>query len=121
MVSAHRSLAAEVVPDLVAVGGLTSDYIISVEATVMLVQTGENGVCNWFIYDGKGNREEGLTNSPGSLAESGFLTNRLRLDEIDRRLTFLTTRVVHDKVSYSDFRALHTLTAAQVPEAAACR
>jgi hypothetical protein len=111
---------AEVVPDLVAVGGLTSDYIISVEGTGMLVQTGENGDCNWYIYDGKGNREEDPTDSLGSLAKSGFLTNRLSLDELDRWRTFLAKRVLHDEVIYSYCHDHNTLTATQVHEAAAC-
>jgi len=71
--------------------------------------------CNWFIYDGEGNREEGLTSPPESLAEAGFPTDRLRPDEIDRWRAFLAERVAPDEVSYSDFRDRHPLTSAQVP------
>lgn len=43
LASAHHGLEAEVVPDLITVGGLTVDNVISADGTVALAQAGGNG------------------------------------------------------------------------------
>ena len=162
----HHDSGYEVIPDLVTVGGLTVDNIISADGQVALAQAGGNGAyaavgalmwnphvglvscavetyprdtiarleangidfggvvwsnehlasCNWFIYDKEGQREEGLTSPPDTLAEAGFRTDWLIPSEIAGWREHLARRVVPEEVSYSDFRNRHPLTPAQVPE-----
>lgn len=73
--------------------------------------------CNWFIYDGLGRREEGLTSPPDALAEAGFPTDRLPPPQIARWREMLIARETGDEVSYSEFRNRHPLTPSQIPTA----
>jgi ribokinase len=73
--------------------------------------------CNWFIYDGKGRREEGLASPPGALAAAGFPTDRLSPAQVARWRAWLAARGAPDETSYSGFRDRHPITAVQLPEA----
>lgn len=72
--------------------------------------------CNWFIYDGQGRREEGLTSPPEALAAAGFPTDRLSVAQIVQWREMLLARDTTDEVSYSAFRTLHPMTPKQIPE-----
>lgn len=164
---ARRVSGADMAPELVTVGGLTVDNVISADGTVALAQAGGNGAysavgalmwrprvglvscavdsypratldrlreggvdlggviwsgerlsaCNWFIYDDEGRRDERLTSPPEALAEAGFPTDRLTPDEVLRWRDALARRPRGAEIDYSEFRNLHPLTPAQVPEA----
>lgn len=72
--------------------------------------------CNWFIYDGQGRREEGLTSPPEALAQAGFPTDRLDATQIAEWREMLLARKMTGEVSYSAFRTLTPLTPSQIPE-----
>ncbi|MEM8956338.1 MAG: carbohydrate kinase family protein [Pseudomonadota bacterium] len=155
------------IPDLVTVGGLTVDNVVSAEGRVALAQAGGNGAysavgalqwvgqvglvsaavetypretlarlaargvdlagvawfaerldaCSWFIYDGAGDRDEGLTSPPGALAEAGFPSDQLAPEQIALWRARLAERQAPDEIGYSEFRDLHPLSPDQVPEA----
>lgn len=152
-------------PELVTVGGLTLDNVVSADGRVALAKAGGNGAysavgalvwragiglvsqavasypqavldrlaeagvnlsgvtfvetrltaCNWFIYDGRGRREEGLQSEPEALAEAGFPTDRLAPAEIAAWRAALKARFVPGEVSYSQFRHANPLRPDQVP------
>lgn len=70
---------------------------------------------NWFIYDEKGRRDEGLTSPPEALREAGFPTDRLTPNEVSAWRGRLQRRCVPQEVSYSEFRTLHPLRPDRVP------
>ena len=70
--------------------------------------------CSWFIYDDRGDRDEGLTSPPGALAEAGFPTDRLTPEQTAGWRAALGARP--PEVGYSEFRDRHPLMAEQVPE-----
>ncbi len=49
-VSARHGSAAEVVPELVTVGGLTVDNIVAADGTVALAQAGGNGALSGGLH-----------------------------------------------------------------------
>jgi ribokinase len=152
-------------PDLVTIGGLTVDNVVSEDGTVALDQAGGNGAyaavgalswvatvglvsCavssypaqvidalraggvnldgvawldaaltagSWFLYDGAGRRDEGLTAPASALAEAGFPTDHLTPDETARWRQMLIARSAKAEIGYSEFRESHPLQAAQVP------
>jgi sugar/nucleoside kinase (ribokinase family) len=158
--------AAEVVPDIVTVGGLTVDNVVAADGTVALAQAGGNGAysavgalfwcdrvglvsqavasypravidrleaggvdlggvvwtearltsCNWFIYDARGQRKEGLQSNPEDLAAAGFPTDRLSPDQVAEWRAQLARRFVRGEVSYSQSRVANPLRPSQVPE-----
>ncbi|XWN31098.1 MAG: PfkB family carbohydrate kinase [Devosia sp.] len=73
--------------------------------------------CNWFIYDAAGRREEGLTSPPEALGEAGFPTERLSPHQVIAWREHLRSRDKGAEMSYSEFRTLHPLKPAQVPNA----
>ncbi|MEM8569808.1 MAG: carbohydrate kinase family protein [Pseudomonadota bacterium] len=151
--------------DLVTVGGLTVDNVISSDGRVALGQAGGNGayaavgalmwrprvglvscavesypsetltrlrnggvdldgvswsderltLCNWFIYDAVGGRDEDLVSAPEALAEAGFPTDHLDPPQISAWQKHLRAQRHLDDVSYSEFRTRHPLTPAQIP------
>ncbi|MEM9811319.1 MAG: PfkB family carbohydrate kinase [Pseudomonadota bacterium] len=153
-------------PDLVTIGGLTVDNVVSADGRVALAQAGGNGAysavgaliwtdrvglvstavesypratlarleasgvdlsgvafvperltaCSWFIYDGAGDRDEGLTSPPDALAEAGLPTDRLTPDQVVRWRTLLSQRPAGE-IGYSEFRDRHPLRPGQVPRA----
>lgn len=155
------------VPDLVTVGGLTVDNVVSAEGRVALAQAGGNGAysavgalqwvgrvglvsaavetypratlarlnaggvdlagvawfaerltaCSWFIYDGAGDRDEGLTSPPEALAEAGFPSEQLTPQQVAIWRARLADRRAPGEIGHSEFRDLHPLSADQVPEA----
>lgn len=161
----RRDSGAELIADLVTVGGLTVDNVISADGRVALAQAGGNGAysavgaliwqprvglvscavetypratikrlqahgvdlggvawsserlgsCDWFIYDAKGERQEGLKSPPDALANAGFPTDRLSPSEVARWRSLLQSRVAPNEESYSEFRDRHPLMPAQVP------
>lgn len=165
-VLARRASGSDMRPDLVTIGGLTVDNVISAEGRVALSQAGGNGAysavgalmwadsvgvvsaavesypkatlarleaggidlsgvawfsehleaCSWFIYDTAGNRDEGLTTPPEALAAAGFPTDRLAPDEVARWRAQLAEQSNTGEIGYSEFRDLHPLSPAQVPE-----
>ena len=160
-------LGADVTPDLVTVGGLTVDNVISADGTVALDLAGGNGAFSavgalnwvnrvglvscavstypkdtiarleaggvdlagvvwsdaaltagsWFLYDGAGRRDEGLTAPGAALAEAGFPTDRLSGEQISAWRARLQARKSQNEIGYSEFREQHPLRAAQVPQA----
>jgi ribokinase len=73
--------------------------------------------CNWFIYDPAGRREEGLQSDPGELGAAGLPTDRLDPVEVAAwRAQLKARRPPPDEVSYSQFRVIHPLSPAQVPD-----
>ncbi len=163
--SSRPATAPEVSPDLVTVGGLTVDNVISADGTVGLEKAGGNGAysavgalfwvervglvsqavasyprsmverleaggvdlggvvwtptrltsCSWFIYDAEGRRREGLQSNPQDLEAAGFRTDRLSPAEVAAWQLFLEERYVPDEISYSQFRVVNPMRAAQVP------
>ena len=71
--------------------------------------------CDWFIYDNKGNREEGLSSSEKFLSEVGFSKNRLTPKEILRWQRLLSERSPNGEVSYSAFRVQNPIKPTQIP------
>lgn len=71
--------------------------------------------CSWFIYDDRGDRDEGLTSPPEALAEAGFPTDWLTPEQAAHWRAALRARP--SEVGYSEFRDRHPLVAGQVPEA----
>jgi len=70
--------------------------------------------CSWFIYDERGDRDEGLTSPPEALAEAGFPTDSLTRDQSARWRAALAARP--SEIGYSEFRDRHPLVPEQVPE-----
>lgn len=71
--------------------------------------------CSWFIYDERGDRDEGLTSPPEALAGAGFPTDRLTREQAARWREVLRARPA--EVGYSEFRDRYPLVSGQVPEA----
>ena len=72
---------------------------------------------SWFLYDGTGRRDEGLTAPGAALAEAGFPIDRLSPEQATAWRARLQARDAPDEIGYSEFREQHPLRAAQVPEA----
>lgn len=72
---------------------------------------------SWFLYDGQGRRDEGLTAPGHALADAGFPTDRLTPEQVAAWRSVLKARHVPDELGYSEFREAHPLRAEQVPEA----
>lgn len=70
---------------------------------------------SWFLYDGAGRRDEGLTAPASALAQAGFPTDRLTPAQVVDWRRKLMTRSAQPEIGYSEFRALHPLSPAQVP------
>ncbi|MDG4650173.1 carbohydrate kinase family protein [Roseibacterium sp. SDUM158017] len=71
---------------------------------------------SWFLYDGDGRRDEGLTAPGDALAEAGFPTDRLTPAQTAEWRAVLQARRALGEIGYSEFRERHPLRAAQVPE-----
>ncbi len=72
---------------------------------------------SWFLYDGAGRRDEGLTAPGVALAAAGFPTDRLSPEQVTAWRARLQARDAPKEIGYSEFREQHPLCAAQVPEA----
>jgi ribokinase len=88
--------------------GIALDGVVMTEAAL------RSG--NWFIYDERGDRSERLTSRPEELAEAGFPTDRLSPGQVAAWQDHLRRRGDADEISYSQFRDIHPMVAAQVPE-----
>lgn len=152
-------------PELVTVGGLTVDNVISADGVVALSRVGGNAAysgvgariwvnrvglvsiatasypretldrlsdhgiglegvlhhparleySDWFIYDEAGHRVERLRSLPGALAAAGFNSARLTREETARWVEMLRHAPAPAELSYSQFRDVNPMTAAQVP------
>ncbi|MGO4284870.1 carbohydrate kinase family protein [Bosea sp. TAB14] len=71
---------------------------------------------NWFIYDERGDRSERLTSRPEELAQAGFPTDTLSREQVAAWQDHLRRRGDGGEMSYSQFRDIHPMVAAQVPE-----
>lgn len=72
---------------------------------------------SWFLYDGEGRRDEGLTAPATALADDGFPTDRLSPAQIADWRQVLMARRATPEIGYSEFRELHPLRPDQVPDA----
>lgn len=88
--------------------GIALDGVVMTEAAL------RSG--NWFIYDERGDRSERLTSRPEELAEAGFPTDRLSPRQVAAWQDHLRRRGDSGEISYSQFRDIHPMVAAQVPE-----
>ena len=152
-------------PNLIVIGGLTLDNVISADGQVQLSQSGGNGAysavgaivwvdqvglvsktvesypnkalekfksnginldgvhlskekitaCDWFIYDNKGNREEGLSSSEKFLSEAGFSKSHLSPQEVLMWQKLLSKHSHYGEVSYSTFRVQNPIETSQIP------
>ena len=71
--------------------------------------------CDWFIYDNKGNRVEGLSSSEKFLSEVGFSKKRLSPEEVSMWKKLLSDRSPKSEVSYSAFRVQNPIKPSQIP------
>lgn len=72
---------------------------------------------SWFLYDGAGRRDEGLTAPATALTDAGFPTDRLTPAQMADWRQVLMARRATPEIGYSEFRDLHPLRADQVPDA----